>query len=204
MDCGRDNKVFRRLNAIHLLLVGVGYDLVLRNSRVSGRMLRLWISRFNAQGIDGLTYKSRSGRPRNLDVARVVSNILPLVDDPALANQTHWTVIKLCGWLCKEKQIDLSYRTLVRYLHEHLDVRKIPRLVPEPPNLEAWEDQFLGSVLGFKDFVILQLNLHDLWIPLSPAHQRFHGRTMAYAFTDDQPIVVHRGSALQQCTLVHR
>ena len=114
MDCGRDNKVFRRLNAIHLLLVGVGYDLVLRNSRVSGRMLRLWISRFNAQGIDGLTYKPRSGRPRKLDSARVISDILPLVDDPALANQTHWTVVKLCGWLCKEKQIDLSYRTLVR------------------------------------------------------------------------------------------
>ena len=152
MDCGRDNKVFRRLNAIHLLLVGVGYDLVLRNSRVSGRMLRLWISRFNAQGIDGLTYKLRSGRPRKLDAARVISDILPLVDDPALANQTHWTVVKLCGWLCKEKQIDLSYRTLVRYLHEHQYVRKIPRPVPEPPNLEAWEDQrevFAMELLGF-------------------------------------------------------
>ena len=103
MDCGRDNKVFRCLNAIHLLLFGVGYDLVLRNRRVSGRMLRLWISRFNAQGIDGLTYKPRPGRPRKLDAAKVVSDILPPVDDPALANQTHWPVIKLCGWRCKEK-----------------------------------------------------------------------------------------------------
>lgn len=140
MDCGRDNKVFRRLNAIHLLLVGVGYDLVLRNSRVSGRMLRLWISRFNAQGIDGLTYKPRPGRPRKLDAAKVESEILPLVDDPSQAGETHWTVVKLCGWLREEKQIDLSYRTLVRYLHEHEYVRKIPRPVPEPPNREAWED----------------------------------------------------------------
>ena len=153
MDCGRDNKVFRRLNAIHLLLVGVGYDLVLRNSRVSGRMLRLWISRFNAQGIDGLTYKPRSGRPRKLDTARVISDILPLVDDPALANQTHWTVVKLCGWLCKEKQIDLSYRTLVRYLHEHQYVRKIPRPVPEPPNLEAWEDQREAFAMELLEFL---------------------------------------------------
>jgi hypothetical protein len=44
MDCGRDNKVYRRLNAIHLLLVGADYNVVLRNSRVTERMLRLWIS----------------------------------------------------------------------------------------------------------------------------------------------------------------
>ncbi len=50
MDCGSDNKVFRRLNASHLLLVGASYDVVLRNSRVCERMFRLWISRFNAQG----------------------------------------------------------------------------------------------------------------------------------------------------------
>ena len=41
MDCGSDNKVFRRLDAIHLLSVGAGYEIVLRNSRVCERMLRL-------------------------------------------------------------------------------------------------------------------------------------------------------------------
>jgi transposase len=89
MDCGCDNKVFRRLNAIHLLLVGAGYDIVLRNSRVSDRMFRLWISRFNAQGIDGLTYKPRPGRPRKLEAAKVGSDILPFIDDPSLAGETH-------------------------------------------------------------------------------------------------------------------
>jgi hypothetical protein len=63
MNCGRAGKVFRRLNAIHLLLIGADYDIVLRNSRASGRMLRLWISRFNAQRIDGLIYRPRPGRP---------------------------------------------------------------------------------------------------------------------------------------------
>lgn len=153
MDCGRDNKVFRRLNAIHLLLVGASYAIVLRNSRVSDRMLRLWISRFNAQGIDGLTYKPRPGRPRKLDAAKVVSDILPLVDDPLLANQTHWTVIKLCGWLREEKQIDLTYRTLVRYLHEHQYARRIPRPVPEPPNRELWEDHREGFAMELLAFL---------------------------------------------------
>jgi transposase len=155
MDCGSDNKVFRRLNAIHLLLVGASYDLVLRNSRVCDRMLRLWISRFNAQGIDGLTYRPRPGRPRKLAAAKIAFEILPLIDDPALAGQTHWTVVKLCGWLREEKEINLSYRTLVRYLHEHQYVRKIPRPVPEPPDRDAWEDKreaFAFELLGLLEY----------------------------------------------------
>ena len=60
MDCGPDGKGFRRLNAVHLLLVGASYEAVLRNSRVSERTFRLWISRFNQQEIDGLTYRPYS------------------------------------------------------------------------------------------------------------------------------------------------
>ncbi|MBB5353511.1 transposase, partial [Haloferula luteola] len=40
---------------MHLLMIGVSYEHVLRNSCVSERALRLWISRFNEMGIDGLT-----------------------------------------------------------------------------------------------------------------------------------------------------
>lgn len=141
MDCGCDNKAFRRLNAMHLLLIGADYPVVLRNSRVSDRMLRLWISRYNEQGIDGLAYHPRSGRPRKLDTEAVASEVLPLLDNPSLAGETHWTIVKLCGWLRDNREIDLSYRTLVRYLHEHEYVRKIPRPVPEPPNRDDWEDQ---------------------------------------------------------------
>lgn len=71
MACCPDGKSYRRLNAIHLLLIGVAYDHVLRNSGRSERCLRLWISRFNEQGIDGLIYHPRSGRPRKLTVATI-------------------------------------------------------------------------------------------------------------------------------------
>lgn len=141
MDCGPDGKAFRRLSAIHLLLLGATYQLALRHSRVNERTFRLWISRFNEQGIDGLIYKPRSGRPRIVTEDQVASEILPLVDAPSLAGHTHWTVTKLCGWLREEKQLDLSYRTLVRYLHEHNYARRIPRRMPEPPDRDAWEKQ---------------------------------------------------------------
>lgn len=141
MDCGPDNKAFRRMNAIHLLLIGVPYHLVLRNSRVTDRTLRFWISCFNAKGIDGLTYKPQPGRPRKFSSEQIISEILPVIDDPSLAKQTHWTVTKLCGWLREQKDLDLSYRTLVRYLHEQNYVRRIPRRMPEPPNKDEWEQQ---------------------------------------------------------------
>ncbi|MBC7819312.1 MAG: IS630 family transposase [Planctomycetaceae bacterium] len=150
MDCGPDGKAFKRLNAIHLLLLGAAYQLVLRNSRVSGRTFRLWVARFNRLGINGLTYRPYTGRPRKLAPAQVTSEILPLVDQPALAEQTHWTLTKLCGWLREEKQLDLSYRTLVRYLHEHNYARRIPRRVPEPPDRDTWEqdrEAFAGGLL---------------------------------------------------------
>lgn len=138
MACCPDGKSYRRLNAIHLLLIGVAYDLVLRNCGRGERCLRLWISRFNEQGIDGLTYRPRNGRPRKLTAADIESEILPVVDDPTLAGQLHWTAVKLCGWLREQKPFDISYRTLVRYLHEHNYARRIPRPVPEPPDPDQW------------------------------------------------------------------
>jgi transposase len=141
MDCEPDEKAFKRLNAIHLLMIGTPYHFVLRNCRKSDRTLRLWVCRFNDAGVDGLTYRPRSGRPRLLDPAVVESTVLPVVDDPGLVGETHWTARKLHGWINSTLQSDLSYRTVVRYLHEHDYKRKIPRPMPEPPNKEAWEDQ---------------------------------------------------------------
>ena len=151
MDRGPDGKAFKRLNAIHLLFLGVSFSHVLRNSRVSERTLRLWVSRFNSMGIDGLVYRPRLGRPRKMEAARVTSDILSVVDDPSLAGQTHWTLTKLHGWLLEEKQIELSYRTLVRYLHESNYARRIPRKVPEPPDRDAWiiqREEFIPKLLA--------------------------------------------------------
>ncbi|MFT3992303.1 MAG: IS630 family transposase [Luteolibacter sp.] len=141
MECNPDGKSYRRLAAIHLLLIGVSFDHVLRNSRRSERCLRLWICRFNTQGIDALIYRPCAGRPRKLDAALVKSEILPLVDDPSKADQLHWTAVKLCGWLKEHTSYDLSYRTLVRYLHEQDYARRIPRPMPEPPDPEKWQLQ---------------------------------------------------------------
>jgi hypothetical protein len=53
-------------------------------------------------GIDGLVYRPRPGRPRILGGEAVSSTILPVIDDPSLADHTHWTGTKLHGWLREE------------------------------------------------------------------------------------------------------
>lgn len=141
IDCCPDQKAQKRLNAIHLLLCGADFELALAHNAVSERCLQKWIKAFNEKGIDGITYKPRSGRPRILPPDTVQKEILPLVDEPKLAGQYHWTAVKLCGYLGKEKDLELSYSTLVRYLHEQGYERRIPRPMPEPPNREDWEEQ---------------------------------------------------------------
>lgn len=138
MECCPDHKAGRRLNAIHLLLIGVSFEHVLRNSCRTERCVRLWIERYNTMGIDGLIYRPRPGRPRLLAGDTVRSEILPVVDAPSEAGQLHWTVVKLTGWLREQKGLEISYRTLVRYLHEHDYARRIPRPVPEPPDRDTW------------------------------------------------------------------
>jgi transposase len=133
------------------MLCGGHFELTQKHSRVSERCLQFWISRFNEQGIDGLTYRPKSGRPRSVAKETVSEVILPVLDDPSIADETHWTVTKLVGWLKTEKDLVVAYSTLVRYLHEHDYKLKVPRPMPEPPDREAWEDQresFAGELLA--------------------------------------------------------
>ena len=141
IDCCPDKKAQKRLNTILLMLCGGTFELAKEHAGISERCLQLWIKRFNDAGIDGITYRPKSGRPRALGAEEVSARILPVIDDPNSAGRHHWTIVSLCGWLKAEQDLEISYRTLVRYLHEHDYARRIPRPVPEPPDKEAWHEQ---------------------------------------------------------------
>ena len=136
--CCPDWKAQKRLNAILLMLCGGTFELTLAHNGVSERCLQVWIHKFNESGIDGITYRPKSGRPRLMASSEINEKILSLVDDPSKADRHHWTAVGLCGWLKKTQGLAISYRTLVRYLHEQNYARRIPRPVPEPPDREAW------------------------------------------------------------------
>ena len=122
----------------------------MQHSAVSERCLQLWIKRFNESGIDGITYRPKSGRPRVMPPSEVSEKILPVINDPKSAGRHHWTAVGLYGWLREQQGLEISYRTLVRYLHEHQYARRIPRPVPEPPDKERWKQQreeFIPQIL---------------------------------------------------------
>src|ERR1700756_2720726 len=109
MDCTPVKKVFIRLQAIVQLYRDEPWERVVILSRVSERQLLRWVQLFNARGIDGLIPKASSGRSRKLEVERFRQEVLPVVRQPAQAQQQHWTGVKLHGWLKQQFQVELSY-----------------------------------------------------------------------------------------------
>ncbi len=131
MDCTPSKKVFIRLQALAELYRDQSWERVVSLSRVGERQLLRWIHLFNARGIDGLIPKASSGRARKLDVQRFVQEVLPVVRQPQCVQEQHWTGVKLHGWLKQQLQVQLSYSTLLRYLHEQDFRLKVPRPWPE-------------------------------------------------------------------------
>ena len=129
-DCTPTKKGFRRLQALCWLFEGKSREEVAALSCFSLRQVLRFIQAFNLAGLDGLIPGRSSGRRRILPKAQVNEKILPLIEDPSLAGQSHWTAVKLHGWIKENLQIQLGYSTTVRYLHEHDYRLKVPRPWP--------------------------------------------------------------------------
>jgi len=137
MRCAPTQQGFLRLQAIHLLLRGYSEeevsDITQRSMSNVNRLKYL----FNARGIDGIAVRKRSGRPRKIAAARFQEEFVPLVLDPASAQEQHWTGVKFHGYLREQAKIDLGYSTLLRYFREY-DLRLLcPRKWPERQDPEA-------------------------------------------------------------------
>jgi transposase len=134
MDAAPNRRSFVRLAAMRLLLLGVPRATVCATFFRTDRMVRLWIELFNRGGIDGLRTRRASGLPRKAKLERVRDLLVPVLANPAQAGQVHWTGVKLHGYLQEQLQIELGYRTTIRWLHE-LDYHlRVPRPWPERQN----------------------------------------------------------------------
>jgi len=137
MDCTPTKKGFRRLQALLWFYEGKTYQEVAALAHFSERQILRYMQAFNARGIDGLIPGRSSGRPRVLSAQVLKEKIIPLVDEPSKANQSHWTAVKLHGWIKDQLQIELGYSTTVRYLHEQDYKLKVPRPWPLNQDEEA-------------------------------------------------------------------
>lgn len=145
MECTPSKQAFIRLQAIYYLYQGKPWDFVAQLGMVSSRQLLRWVHVFNARGIDGLVPKVRPGRARKLSQEAFVEKVLPVVREPAKAQETHWTGVKLHGWLKRHFQVQLGYSTLLRYLHENDFRLKVPRPWPEGQD-QVQREQFVAEL----------------------------------------------------------
>lgn len=100
-----------------------------------------WIKLFNEHGIDGLIEKDRKGAPRKITAEQMEKEVIPLLNNPQNAQQQHWTIVKLHGYLKKQLSKEVSYPSLVRYIHEYGYVARVPRTIPEPQDKDSWQKQ---------------------------------------------------------------
>ena len=145
MEAAPNKRSYRRLAAIRALLKGYTRAQVAELFGRSERLVRLWIVCFNEGGIDALASKPRSGRPRRIKLERLRELLVPVLEEPQKAAQQHWTGVKVHGWLKEQLQIELGYRTTIRYLHE-LDYHlRVPQRWPERQD-EAQRAAFLEEL----------------------------------------------------------
>jgi transposase len=164
MKCAPHQPGSLRIRGIWAIGKGMGRAEVALFCNVNEKTVLEWIGRFNAEGIDGLADRPRSGAPRCISREDMVVGVLPVLDDPGSVGQEHWTAVKLHGFLSRECALEVSYPTLVRYLHEHDRHPRVPRPMPEPKDRDAWELQreaFAGRMREWIDDPAVELWFGD-------------------------------------------
>lgn len=136
-----------RMMAIKALLLGVTHDQVAALCSFTRRTLSRWIERFNQSGIDGLIEQRHTGRPPKITPEQS-TEYEELIRHPERADQTHWTGKKFHGYLTKDLDREIGYRTAVRWLHDSGFRLKVPR--PWPNNQdEEKRNAFLEQLKGY-------------------------------------------------------
>lgn len=115
--------------AIKALLFGFSHEQVSALYSVSRRTLSRWVTWFNERGIDGLLDHPRSGRPRKISPDKG-KEYRELIQHPDKADEIHWTAKKFHGYVTRQLQDDVGYRTVLRWLHEEGFRLKVPRPWP--------------------------------------------------------------------------
>ena len=117
--------------AIRALAVGIPHAQVALVHQVTTRTLNNWINRFNQSGIDGLIDRKRSGRPRAMPSDKNEQCCCQLIRQPQEVGVTHWTGKKFHGYLRDELDVEVGYRTVIRWLHENNFRLKVPQQWPD-------------------------------------------------------------------------
>jgi transposase len=127
MDCARTQEDYKRLVVIDYLYRGYARPVVEDLTRFAPSTVRKLIALFNARGIDGVVTKPRPGRPRKVPHAEFTDRVVPLLESPQEHGFSYMTVVKLHGHLTTEMRYEVSYSSVLRYVHSAGFSLKVPR-----------------------------------------------------------------------------
>jgi transposase len=129
MKASSSQRGYVRMSVIRALCLGFSHDQVAELFNVSQRSVSRWVGWFNKRGVDGLIDRPRPGRPRKISPEKR-AEYRDLIRHPEKANQTHWTGKKFHGFVTKDLEEEIGYRTVLRWLNEEGFRLKVPRSWP--------------------------------------------------------------------------
>ncbi len=131
----------RRCLVIIMLLIGSSREQVMKTVELSDSAVRRIIRAFNLYGVDGLVAKKRPGRAPLIS-GEQKEDILEEFEEPGRAQRTFWTATAFHGHIAEKYQVECSYDTVLRLLHEKGYRLKVPQPWPDRQD-EAQREAFV-------------------------------------------------------------
>ncbi len=139
----RDVNQSRRLLALAQVLDGASRGDAARNAGMERQTLRDWVHRYNAEGVEGLFDRPRSGRKPRLNEGQFAEfdKIVETQPDPVADGVVRWRCADLKAQIAKRFGVALSERSVGRILNER-GFRKLSARPKHPEVNTASQEAF--------------------------------------------------------------
>lgn len=176
----------RRCLVIIMLLIGSSREQVMKTTELSDSAIRKIVRAFNSYGVDGLVAKKRPGRTPLIS-GRQKEEILEEFEEPGHAQRTFWTATAFHGYITEKYQVECSYETVRRLLHEKGYVLKVPQPWPDRQDKDE-----RGAFLE-KLSLLVQDEDVELWYGDETGVEGEPKPRRGWALKGSKPRIVHNG-----------
>jgi len=185
-----NRETHRRCTVIILLITGSSREQAMAAFDLSESAVKKIIRAFNLYGIDGLIARKRPGRtPVMTDEQK--GQIIEEFEEPGRAQRTFWTATAFHGHVREKYQMECSYNTVVRLLHEKGYVLKVPQPWPDRRD-EELREKFLVQLRTLAEDEDVELWYGDeTGIDGEPRPRR------GWAMKGSKPRAVHNGDHIR-------
>ncbi len=139
----KDSDQARRLLALALVLDGASRTEAARAAGMDRQTLPDWVHRYNAEGVDGLCDRARSGRPPQLSEAQLgeLAGLVEAGPDVEVHGVVRWRCVDLQAQIKERFDVDHSERHVGRLLSK-LRFRRLSVRPRHPQADEAAQQAF--------------------------------------------------------------